>query len=415
MRFSASALTLAALAAAIPFCQLEAEEKSAGDREEAAKALMRPVCADKSARDTLVARMIENGGEYEKATAKWDLDVACEMIDLPTTAVHETADLADSATHTDWLYDARWSPDGTRIVTAGRDGSVRIWDAATGETIKRIDIAAMPARKQQDGAGIVRATRFLGDGSVIVVTADAHPIRLIDVASGGIVGELDYAPPDPGYDMPPFMETTASGLVVIGGYRGPTIVFDTKTKSELYRLPAWPDDYPRFAVSGAAGLIATTAPAGERSVGVQIRKLETGEILWQTEAEGDPTAYSLEFSRDGSRLAVAVRGQAYIYDVKAKKLLTKILIYPTFGSFEVAFSADGSKLIAGQRHAQLWDIATGRRLLHFGPYSDLCHTLDVSPDGKYLVTSHIGSDGRVWEIDTGKFFRRLGKNVYPKS
>jgi WD40 repeat protein len=90
-----------------------------------------------------------------------------------------------------------------------------------------------------------------------------------------------------------------------------------------------------------------------------------------------------------------------------------IRVYPTFGSLQVAFTTDGKRLIAGLRHAQLWDITTGKRVHHFGPFGDLFHAVEVSPDGKYLVTGHMGSDGRIWEIDTGTFFRRLGKNVDP--
>src|SRR6266852_1956459 len=34
--------------------------------------------------------------------------------------------------HTDWVYDAVWSPDGTRIASSSKDKTVQIWDAADG-------------------------------------------------------------------------------------------------------------------------------------------------------------------------------------------------------------------------------------------------------------------------------------------
>ena len=418
----ASVFALAFFATVTAF-PAHAEGTSAAAREEEAKALLRPVCADKAARDWVVAQMIAQGGEYERATGKWDMDIACEQINLQVNPVHDTADPADAASHNDWIYDARWSPDGKLIATAGRDGSVRLWDVATGKTVRKIDIAKLPPRKieiaelplrmKADNPSHVRAARFLGDGGSLVVAADTHPIRIFDVESGALVAEVPYTQPDPKWATPPRIATTASGLVILGGYGGDLVVYDTKAKAERYRLPGIANDYPMFAVSEMAGLLATTAPGKDRTVIVQLRKLETGKPVWETEAKGEPSAYSMTFSRDGNQLAVAVRGQAYIYATTDKKLINKMLVYPTFGSFEVAFTADGQRLITGLRHAQLWDIVTGKRVQHFGPFSDLCHSLDVSPDGKYLVTSHIGSDGRIWEIGSGTFFRRLGKDVHP--
>ena len=181
---------------------------------EAEKKTLRPICADQGARDKVVAQQIKNGGEYERIAAKADLDIACEQLDLPETPVHDAADLADAAGHSNWIYDARWSPDGKTIVTAGRDKSVRIWDVDTGKTIRRIDIGRLAPFKQSTDHGIVRKARFIDGGRAIVVTADAHPVRVFDVATGEAIAEVPYRNPDP-----PFIETSASGLVVLGGER----------------------------------------------------------------------------------------------------------------------------------------------------------------------------------------------------
>jgi WD40 repeat protein len=398
-----------------------ASDTSAATRMEAARAQLRPVCADKAIRDKIVALRIAQGGEYGALTAKWVLDSACEQIDLPVNPVHDTADRADGASHTSWIYDARWSPDGKLIATASRDGNVRLWDVATGKTVRKIDIMKLPPRMKADEPGLVRSARFLGDGRLLVVAADAHPVRIFNVETGEPIAEVPYTAPDPTSRLPPSIETTASGLVVLGGEDGDLVVYDTKTKAERYRLPGSAGKYPVFAVSETAALLATTAPGKrqndprEQSVFIQLRKLATGEKVWEAEAKGDVSADEMAFSRDGKQLAAAVNGQVYVYAAADKQLIGKVLVFPSFGRLHVAFTADGKRLIAGRRHAQLWDIATGKRLHHFGPFTDLLHSLDVSPDGKYLVTGHIGSDGRIWEIDTGTFFRRLGKNVDPPS
>ena len=36
------------------------------------------------------------------------------------------------------VYSAAYSPDGSRLVTGGGDGTIRVWDAATGKELRRI-------------------------------------------------------------------------------------------------------------------------------------------------------------------------------------------------------------------------------------------------------------------------------------
>lgn len=387
-------------------------------QEAAERVLLKPTCASQTLRDQIVAKLIQQGGDYEKATAKWELDAKCEQLALTDKPVHDTADAADSASHKDWIYDARWSSDGTLIATAGRDTDVRVWDANTGKSIRTIEIGKMtPVRKPRYPTH-VRMARFLNGDRMLAVAADAHPVRIFDVASGNQVAEIVYPFPEQYSDGAPAIAATKSGLLVIAGSSADLIAYDVNAKSERYRLKARGNDWPRFAISEAAGLLVTTVRGKDRgrdrSVILQIRDLATGGPLWEAEVGGSLTVSSVAFSRDGKQLVAAVDGQAYIYDIASKKLAARVQYYPSFGGgLDITFTADGMQLITGSRHAQLWDIATNTRVHHFGPFQDLLHSTDVSPDGKYLVTGHMGSDGRIWEIATGTFFRRLGKNVYP--
>lgn len=405
----------APLAVLLVTCPLHAEPLL--DPEEVAKALLRPVCADPAAREKTVAKMIENGGEYEERSAKWELDITCEQIDLPTKPVHDTADQSDDATHQDWIYDARWSPDGKSIVTAGRDKTVRIWDFATGRTIRKIDIAALPPRMATTGQGMVRSARFLDGGRSIVVAADGHAIRIFDVATGAPKGEVPYQHPDAKWETPPFIATSSSGLVVLGGYQGDIVVWDAKSSSERYRFAGAKEDYPHFAVSDGSALLATALPGEGGHVHVRVLQLETGRPVWTFNAETGTeyvnTASSVALSRDGRQLALDVQKWVLVYDVADQKLVTRIPAHPYFAGRNLTFTADGKGLIGGVTHAMLTDVASGKRIRQFGPFSDNFHAADVSPDGKYLVTGHLGSDGRVWEIETGAFFRRLGRDVKP--
>src|SRR6185369_11754538 len=69
--------------------------------------------------------------------------------------------------HAERLLGARWSPDGTRVVTWSDDKTARLWDAETGHEV---------ALLKGDG-GAVFSSAFSGDGrqllAIIVGQADA--------------------------------------------------------------------------------------------------------------------------------------------------------------------------------------------------------------------------------------------------
>jgi len=59
----------------------------------------------------------------------------------------ESSQLLFTMSHGDTVYRAMFSPDGSRIITAGGDGTVRIWHAATGAPIRELTYQRSGAKR----------------------------------------------------------------------------------------------------------------------------------------------------------------------------------------------------------------------------------------------------------------------------
>ena len=79
--------------------------------------------------------------------------------------------------HTDWYHGAAVSPDGSRLITANRDGTARLWDIASGQCL-------MVFRGHT--SEVVRAA-FMNHTDRAVTTDDEGTLRLWDCATGACV------------------------------------------------------------------------------------------------------------------------------------------------------------------------------------------------------------------------------------
>jgi WD40 repeat protein len=97
-----------------------------------------------------------------------------------TAKVWRTADrrqLTVLSGHQGTVYTAAFSPDGQRIVTAGLDATVRVWDAATGKQLTLLS----------GHQGLVESAAFSPDGARIVSAGRDATAR---VWSCGLCGSL---------------------------------------------------------------------------------------------------------------------------------------------------------------------------------------------------------------------------------
>ncbi|HKR48595.1 MAG TPA: pentapeptide repeat-containing protein, partial [Pseudonocardiaceae bacterium] len=108
--------------------------------------------------------------------------------------LNELAGLRLLTGHTGWVRSVAYSPDGTHLLTGGDDGSVRIWDAATGEPVRHLtghtgrvwSVAYAPDNTHLLTGG--------ADGSVRVWDATTgEPIRHLTDHTGAVLS-VAYAP-----------------------------------------------------------------------------------------------------------------------------------------------------------------------------------------------------------------------------
>lgn len=370
---------------------------------------LRIICKEEKAQDAIRKRL--KGVDLELFEV--ELKFSCPRLDLSSKPVHDSADTSREASHTDWVYDARYSADGRTIVSAGKDGSLGVWDTATGRLIGRIVMPEAVPPSERSGVSYVRSAAFVGDGTVIAAAKDGYPVLLYDAATGVQTGELPLVPTV--YRMR--MAAARNGLLLLGGDQDEVLAIDMATRTMRHRLPGHKPAARSVAVSDTADLVATApdpADRGERNTTnrVFLWRLSTGEKLAELTFRDSSAAYSLAFSRDGTQLAAFADGTVYIFSVKDRSVTRTIVVHPFAGN-DIAFTADGKGLITCRSHLVLWDLASGDIVRHFGPFHDGCHSVDISPDGRFAVSTSMASDVQIWEIATGVFHRRLGIDVQP--
>jgi WD40 repeat protein/serine/threonine protein kinase len=191
---------------------------------------------------------------------------------------------------------------------------------------------------------------------------------------------------------------TAEQPAAVGGVQ----VWDPRTgKAVLWESSTKPVTQTAFSADGK--LIATSTADGT----VHILDAATGKALTKFKAHRVRIKLFKFFPDRKLLVTVGDDGEVKLWDTATGKELSSLDL--PFKPALAAISADGKVLAgmpAGGIPGKVWDVTTGKELATL-EHSSEAWALALSPDGKMLAAGNAPGVVRLWDVSTGKLFRRF--------
>ncbi|HEY9607250.1 MAG TPA: NB-ARC domain-containing protein [Allocoleopsis sp.] len=284
-----------------------------------------------------------------------------------------------------WLV--LFSPDGSTLLSASENQTVKLWDVRTGQCLRTLE----------GYSNSVLSVALSCGGQLLASSGRDQLLRLWDVATGdcittmqghtNIVSSVTFVP-----------KLDESQILASGSDDRTIKIWDCDT-GECLRTIWGHSSWVQSLSFSPDGLILAS---GSRDCTVKLWDWQTGECL-QTLEGHIHRVKSVAFSPDGTTLVSGSDDQT----VKLWEVNTGICLHTFQGHrdwvLSVAFSPCGSRIASGSGETiKLWDVCTGVCLQTFEGHTHRVRSVVFSPDGQTLASASDDETVQLWDVCTVK-------------
>lgn len=304
--------------------------------------------------------------------------------------------------HSKGVNAGSFSKDATLAVTGDADGEIRLWQTATGRTIRKFDIKFRSSQ--------ITALDLAPDGRMILAGDSEGIIRLIDPAAEQPIQILGHHPSR----VSAATLSEDGSMAVSGSWEGSLKLWGINPRREFKSPTGHNSKVIAAAFNPSSDRILSCASDGT------VKLWNTASnLLKVTRINHQADVYAAAFSNDERFIITGSRDRT----LKRSWISTG----RTINSFEgrsarihsVEFSPDGRLLLSSMRgQVNCWDMRTGRlrRIFKAALYKDdpenrfkdkhilsmYLNSVGFSPDGHQVVSRGFDGTYHTWDLATGK-------------
>ncbi|WP_437751902.1 pentapeptide repeat-containing protein [Sorangium sp. So ce1389] len=281
-----------------------------------------------------------------------------------------------------------FSPDGLLLASGSSDRTVRLWEVATGRALRTFE-------GHSHG---VRSVAWSPDGQTLASGSSDKTVRLWEVATGRLLRAFKgHTLGVRSVAFSPDGQTLASGssdkTVRLWRVRSGHALRCLEGHTDWVLGVAWSPDGHALASGSSDRTVRLWDAAGGRAL-----RAFAGHTDW---------VFGVAWSADGLTLASGSLDRSVRLWEPGSGRALRVLEGHTHGVCSVAFNPTGQTLASGSRDktVRLWEVARGHALRSFEGHTDWVLHAAFSPDGHTLASAADDRTVRLWEVGSGRALR----------